>query len=270
MNRYSFARDHGIAMHSDASQAYDECDPITSLSMKLGSFLLVSAKQRRKRGLKERWCLVIYQPPNSMLIMAGKFQTEFEHAVPSFASIKRLVTCVEGQVVTWMEQEPPIKIRWFRNSRQMMEAELKRLESVNLEDLNNARWNVTIRWCRNHFGSNCPVLLRTRPAQEMPVEVVGSQPSAPSARSAPPAVAWDQDSSSESFRQWKEQASLRSAESEISKPGPMTPPEASASAMPPSPVDDLLMMLKGLFEMSEGSHKSKPLFTGCSTVRILF
>ena len=210
MNCYSFSRDHGISMHSDASQAYDECDPITSLSMKLGSFLLVSAKQKKKRGLKERWCLVIYQPPNSMLIMAGKFQTEFEHAVPSFASIKRLVKCVDGEVVTWMQGEPPIKIRWVRNSKEMMEAELQRLESVNLEDFKNARWNVTIRWCRNHFGSNCPVL-RTRPAQEMPFKVVGSQPSAPSARSAPPAVAWDQDASTESVRQWKEQARLRSA-----------------------------------------------------------
>lgn len=170
MNRYCFSRDHGIAMHSDASQAYEECDPIASLSMKLGSFLLVSAKQRRKRGMKERWCLVIYQPPNSMLIMG------------------------------------------FRNAKEMMEAELRRLESVNLQDLNNARWNVTIRWCRHHFGSNCPVLRRrTRPDQEMASKVVGSQPSAPSARSAPPAVAWDQDASTESVRQWKEQARLRSA-----------------------------------------------------------
>ena len=141
--------------------------------------------------------------------------------------------------------------------------------------------------CRDQVASgpsNCPVL-RRRPAQEMPFEVVGSQPSAPSARSAPPAVAWDQDASTESVRQWKEQASLRSAESEIRKPGvrsaepeikaadrpgPMTPPEASASAMPPSPVGDLLMTLKCLFEMSEGSERSKSLFTGCSTVRILF
>ena len=271
MNRYCFSRDHGIAMHSDASQAYEECDPITSLSMKLGSFLLVSAKQRRKRGMKERWCLVIYQPPNSMLIMGGKFQTEFEHAVPTFASIKKLVECVEGQVVTWMEQEPPIKILWFRNAKEMMEAELRRLESVNLQDFNNARWNVTIRWCRHHFGSNCPVLRRrTRPDQEMASKVVGSQPSAPSARSAPPAVAWDPDSATQSLRQWKERASLRSAQSEISRPGPMTPPEASASAMPPSPVEDLLMTLKCLFEMSDGSERSKSLFTGCSTVRILF
>ena len=89
MNRYSFARDHGISMRHDASQAYDECDPIASLSMVLGSFLLVSAKQKRKRGGKDRWCLVVYQPPNSMLIMGGNFQTEFTHGVPSFGAIQR-------------------------------------------------------------------------------------------------------------------------------------------------------------------------------------
>ena len=109
--RISTKIDHAIAMHQDASKAYEECDPITSLSMVLGSFLLAQGK---KRGSKERWCLVVYQPPNSMLIMAVKFQTEFEHAVPSFTAIQ---TLVEGERITWMDGEPPIKIVWTRNSK---------------------------------------------------------------------------------------------------------------------------------------------------------
>ena len=295
MNRYSFARDHGIAMHHDASQAYDACDPIASLSMVLGSFLLVSAKQKRKRGGKDRWCLVVYQPPNSMLIMGGNFQTEFTHGVPSFGAIQRLVKCVEGEVTAWMVEQEPIRILWARNAKERMEAELQRLESVGLTNFKNARWNVTLRWCRNHFGSNCPLVPR-RADEEMPFGVGGSEPSAPSAasaRSAPPALAWDQKASKESARQWSEisKASLRSAESEISKPSlrsaeseiskseiskaedkpaPITPPEASSRLASPSPVDDLLMMLKGLFELSEGSQRGASLFTGCSTVRILF
>ena len=234
-----------------------------------------------------------------MLITGGNFQTEFTHGVPSFASIQRLVKCVEGQVITWMEDQDPIRILWARNSKQItMEAELKRLETLNLQDFKNARWNVTLRWCRNHFGSNCPVVRRKQP-QEMPFEFVRSQPSA---RSAPPALAWDHHAAKESARQAEEKASLRSAASEISKPGlrsaeseiikpipraepeiskseiskaedkpaPVTPPEASATLASPSPVDDLLMTLKCLSEVPEGLQRGESLFTGCSTVRILF
>ena len=49
MNRYSFDEDHGISMHTDAQAAYEEKDPITSISMRNGSLLMVSAKQKKER-----------------------------------------------------------------------------------------------------------------------------------------------------------------------------------------------------------------------------
>ena len=109
MNRYSYKEDHGIAFHSDYSSAYDERDPITSLSMVNGSFLLVSAKQKPKPKGKPRWTLVIYQPPNSMLIMGGKFQSQFVHGVPSYADMKQLVACGEGDEIPWSKEEQKLQ-----------------------------------------------------------------------------------------------------------------------------------------------------------------
>ena len=61
MNRYSFAEDHGISMHTDAQAAYEEKDPITSISMRNGSLLMVSAKQKKGKG----------RAPESEVVFAG-------------------------------------------------------------------------------------------------------------------------------------------------------------------------------------------------------
>ncbi|CAE7589330.1 unnamed protein product [Symbiodinium sp. CCMP2592] len=148
MNRYSYATDHAISMHTDASKYYDEIDPITSLSMVLGSFLLIQAKQAKKRGNKPRWCLVVYQPPGSMLIMAGKFQSQFEHAVPAWLDMKEIAHAeqnAEFQLKRGGQQET-LRLLFVGQAKQQMKDEIERLESLNLNETH--RWNVTVRQAR--------------------------------------------------------------------------------------------------------------------------
>lgn len=161
MNRYTYGKNHGIAMHADQSQAYSELDPITSISLNLGSFLLVCCKPRshKKKGPKPaRPHMVIYQPPNSILIMSGKFQACFFHGVPTWTDMQSLAQCRnDGDSVRWSLGQEPIKVVWTRDSRQRMIKEIERLKTLDLHDPENARWNVTLRWCRTHFGPNCPI-----------------------------------------------------------------------------------------------------------------
>ena len=156
MNRYSYATDHAIAMHNDSSQYYSEIDPITSLSMVLGSFLLIQAKQARKRGTKPRWCLVVYQPPGSMLIMAGKFQSQFERAVPAWLDMKELAHADNGAdfQLTRGGQHERLRLLFVGQAQQKMKAEIERLATFDLSE--TYRWNVTVRWIRNHLNEDCP------------------------------------------------------------------------------------------------------------------
>ncbi|CAE7579943.1 unnamed protein product [Symbiodinium sp. CCMP2592] len=167
MNRYSYATDHAISMHTDASKYYDEIDPITSLSMVLGSFLLIQAKQAKKRGNKPRWCLVVYQPPGSMLIMAGKFQSQFEHAVPAWLDMKEIAHAeqnAEFQLKRGGQQET-LRLLFVGQAKQQMKDEIERLESLNLNETH--RWNVTVRWIRRH-NEDCP-------CRGKKVELVGTE-----------------------------------------------------------------------------------------------
>ena len=135
MNRYSFDEDHGISMHTDAQAAYEEKDPITSISMRNGSLLMVSAKQKKGkgRGQRPRWCLLVYQPPNSMVVMGGRFQSQFLHAVSSFDDMKMLVQRETGDQCTWKDEHGhPIYVLWAQGSKLRMKEELQRLATVNL------------------------------------------------------------------------------------------------------------------------------------------
>ena len=135
MNRYSFDEDLGISMHTDAQAAYEEKDPITSISIRNGSLLMVSAKQKKGkgRGQRPRWCLLIYQPPNSMVVMGGRFQSQFLHAVSSFDDMKMLVQRETGDQCTWKDEHGhPIYVLWAQGSKLRMKEELQRLATVNL------------------------------------------------------------------------------------------------------------------------------------------
>lgn len=212
MNRYSYATDHAIAMHNDASPYYSEIDPITSLSMVLGSFLLIQAKQARKRGAKPRWCLVVYQPPGSMLIMAGKFQSQFEHAVPAWLEMKELAHADNGAQfqLTRGGQDERLRLLFVGQAQQKMKAEIERLESFDLSETH--RWNVTVRWIRNHLHEDCPCRGRK-------VELVGPEMLKPPGKArthgesagSSAKVAWDSKAAAE------EAAELKKAGQEVKR-----------------------------------------------------
>ena len=217
MNRYSYSQDHGIAFHQDTHSAYDEKDPITSLSMVNGSLLLVSTKKARK-GNNPKYCLVIYQPVNSMLIMSGKFQSQMLHGVPSYKDMKELAKCSSGDCTSWSYGDSQqIKILWYKNSRRMLNEELQRLDRLNLGQVENERWNVTLRWFRKHLHQQCPHHLKQvaalstqlksvasdsrRPLKSVSSEIRGSQSSA--------APAWDAEAAKQGEIQAQETARQR-------------------------------------------------------------
>ena len=92
--------------------------------------------------------------------MGGKFQSQFVHGVPSYADMKQLVACGEGDEIPWSKEEQKLKFYWSEESRERMTEEIQRLDRLNLEEVENERWNVTLRWCRKHFGPQCPHFLK--------------------------------------------------------------------------------------------------------------
>ena len=59
---------------------YDPCGRITGFSFGRGASLVIAYNNTLKMGKKA----VIYQPINSATVMAGNFQLEYQHGVPSF------------------------------------------------------------------------------------------------------------------------------------------------------------------------------------------
>ena len=71
-------QDHGISAHADLSSTYWHGDPITSFSFGHGGILQVLSQKGGPGTAK-----MLYQEDGDVLIMAGKFQEEFTHAVPA-------------------------------------------------------------------------------------------------------------------------------------------------------------------------------------------
>ena len=78
-NVHRHDQNHAIYLHTDAG--YDPCDPITGFSFGTGASCVTACNKTFKKGKK---ALSIYQPINSATVMAGNFQEEYQHGVPSF------------------------------------------------------------------------------------------------------------------------------------------------------------------------------------------
>ena len=78
INKYLHRDNHGIDPHSDVfGCTYESKDPITSFSYQIGSVLAITlpTAQRHLAGSKSEDCaLLVYQPPNSILLMGGEFR----------------------------------------------------------------------------------------------------------------------------------------------------------------------------------------------------
>ncbi|CAL1170921.1 unnamed protein product [Cladocopium goreaui] len=157
INRYTYNKNHGISFHDDIKEGYDvDKDPITSFSCRLGSLLVIISsrapeKQEKTEGKR---AFVVYQPPGTILVMGGKFQRAYKHGVPSFQEIKELLACADD-LTTW--DGVKLKLEWFSNSKDLMRQEVRRIDALNLVNEQDARWNVTMRWVRNHSQPFCPL-----------------------------------------------------------------------------------------------------------------
>lgn len=144
MNRYTFAKDHSIHLHSDEKPFYYEPrDPITSFSCVHGSVLVIAIVTAGKS--KRKFALAVYQPPGSVLVMGGSFQQQFQHGVLSWSEMKEAVRL--GQNFKW-SQDPAFELIWSTGSWDQCVAEVERLAKLEKEvgelDEKYARWNMTI------------------------------------------------------------------------------------------------------------------------------
>ena len=157
INRYTYNKNHGISFHNDIKEGYDvDKDPITSFSCRLGSLLVIisSTAPEKQEKTEGKRAFVVYQPPGTILVMGGKFQRAYKHGVPSFQEIKELLACADD-LTTW--DGVKLKLEWFSNSKDLMRQEVRRIDSLNLVNEQDARWNVTMRWVRNHSQPFCPL-----------------------------------------------------------------------------------------------------------------
>ena len=146
-NVYRHNKNHGICLHTDAD--YDSRDPITGFSFGTGSSLVIACKNAQKTRKK---AVSIYQPINSATVMAGNFQQEYQHGVPSFNDWPDILekNSWEGNGIN--------EIKWADGHKGELQEELNRLSKLSateLGDESNWRFNCTLRWHRKH-KPDCP------------------------------------------------------------------------------------------------------------------
>ena len=131
MNYNDHRKDHGIDFHADLSDLYDTGDPIVSFSFGHGGVLLLKSKVEKKHPET-----IIFQEHGDVLIMAGRFQHEFEHCVPARATWEDSLGCWKHRRMSERELQG-LQNEIAMHSRQDGDGPHKRL-------------NCTLRWNHNH------------------------------------------------------------------------------------------------------------------------
>ena len=54
-----------------------------------------------------------------------------------------------------MDHGTAFRVQWCKCSKEMWTKEMDRLLTLDLKELENARWNMTLRWVRNHVDNVC-------------------------------------------------------------------------------------------------------------------
>ena len=134
MNCNDHRQNHGIDYHADISDCYNIADPIASFSFGHGGVLTLKSKYNKR--LPER---MLFQEDGDVLIMAGKFQQEFDHGVPARRDWKW-----DGDIGSFLSD-------WEKNG---LEREMK-LHRTQGDLGAHKRLNCTLRW--NHYHHQfCP------------------------------------------------------------------------------------------------------------------
>ena len=148
-------KDHYIPPHSDREESvYSSIDPISSFSCGIGSVLVITLPKEKSMCPKTNRLasngILVYQPPNSVLVMAGEFQKQLYHGVLSWTQMNKLF--LQQEITEFMDSKS-YRLRWINNRhRGLFEEEMKRLQTLQTHEL--VRWNMTVRWMRYH-RANC-------------------------------------------------------------------------------------------------------------------
>ena len=154
INKYLHRDDHGIDPHCDQfGCTYESKDPITSFSYQIGSVLAITlptAERHRLGSNGEDSALLVYQPPNSILVMGGEFQKQLYHCVMTWSQMMTVYTRKKDSV---MLGQVAYKFSWIDSCHENeFNKEMDRLTVKPWQEL--FRWNMTVRWIRNH-QQNC-------------------------------------------------------------------------------------------------------------------
>ena len=101
--------------------------------------------------------MLIYQPINSATVMAGNFQLEYQHGVPSFNQWPEIM-----EKNSWKSNLID-DIIWADGPKGELQDEFNRLSQLSqldLGDKSNWRFNCALRWHREH-KPDCPAGKRT-------------------------------------------------------------------------------------------------------------
>ena len=162
LNKYYHGQDHHLEFHTDSNKSYGQepIEPISSFSTGTGSVILISRKGAAKG--KARPCIAVFQPVGSVLVMGGKFQSQFQHAIPSLAEMQRLIGIRENDEVTPPWGQGTFIVTWLQGHRERCRLELERIAHLQTDD--QVRWACTVRWIRHH-RPDCYVVNIAAPAK---------------------------------------------------------------------------------------------------------
>ena len=131
-NKNDHNRGHHIDPHVDRCSTYSSGDPITSFSFGCGGILTLHSM--KKTPGSER---MLFQEDGDALIMAGNFQSEFQHGVPARAFWEQFRS--KRAFASLKEWEKLGIGREIQNHAQSMEGE------------EHLRFNCTLRWHDTHW-----------------------------------------------------------------------------------------------------------------------
>ena len=171
-NEYQHSQNHGIDFHCDTESHYDcQKDPIASFTFDSPGVLLVRRKfsdpvtnkqfgEGSRKGVRESrpQCMLVWQEPGNCLVMGGRFQNQFMHAVPARSTWKN----IKEEKLFWDETGTcwvRIINRDNEKNWRLFAKYVDQLPVIESEGRDQWRSNITIRWIRHH-SAECNIAPR--------------------------------------------------------------------------------------------------------------
>ena len=173
-NEYQHSRNHGIDFHCDTESHYDcQKDPIASFTFDSPGVLLVRRKfsdpvtneqfgEKSRKGVRESrpTCLLVWQEPGNCLVMGGRFQNQFMHAVPARSTWKKI-----KEERSFWDETGTCWVRIINRDNEknwrLFAKYVDQLPVIESEGRDQCQWrsNITIRWIRHH-SAECKIAPR--------------------------------------------------------------------------------------------------------------